>query len=134
MLWLNLLVWICFSTLSSTSVLARSSRLCSPLIGCILHCFGYLSSVVLGLLRCCGWAAVVAVARHMLLIRALLHTLGSSLRLAWIQWVPTISRMLCSLALDDLKLFFCQHRCNAYEMIRLGYPRVMGCTLSMFLA
>jgi hypothetical protein len=39
---------------------------------------------------------VVVVARHMLLIREFL--------LDWIQWLPTISKMFCNLALDDLKL------------------------------
>jgi hypothetical protein len=64
----------------------------------------------------------------MLLIRVLLHTHDSVLRLACIQWLPTISGMFCSLALDDLKHFFCRHRHNAYNMVHLGYPRVMDCT------
>jgi hypothetical protein len=118
----------------STSVLAGSSWLCGPWIGCLLHCFGYPCSVVLGLLRSCNWVVVVVVAGRTLLIRALLHTLDSALQLTWIQWLPAISEMFCSLALDDLKLFSRRHRHNAYDMVHLGYPRVMDCTLSMLLA
>jgi hypothetical protein len=90
-----------------------------------MHCFGYPSLVVLGLLHRCSWVSVVVVACRTLLIWVLLHTLDSALWLAWIQWLPAISRMFCSLALDYLKLFFHQHRHNAYDMVRLGYPWVM---------
>jgi hypothetical protein len=37
-------------------------------------------------------------------------------------------------SLNDLKLSFHRHRRNAYDMVHLGYPRVIDCSLSTILA
>jgi hypothetical protein len=100
---------------------------------CVRHCFGYSSLVVIGLLHH-RWQAMVVAVRCIRLIHVPLHTFGSVPLFAWIWQPPVIWGRCDNLASDGLKLFSHQHRRNAYNRVRLGYPRVIDCSLSTFLA
>jgi hypothetical protein len=54
------------------------------------------------------------------------YAIDPGVPLAWIQWLLVTSKMFCSLALDDLKLFFRRCRHSAYDMVCSEYLWVMG--------